>query len=173
MPEALDDQPGAGGRLHPTLEHLGFLVGRWHGLGVGGYVGTEDFRFEQEVEFSHDGRPFLAYASKSWLIGPEGGRLAQGASETGWWRPGAEPREVEVLLAHHTGTVEIYLGTVAFTRVELVTDVVARTHTAKDVTAVKRLYGLVEGDLAYAVDMAAEGHALRSHLSARLHRRDD
>jgi hypothetical protein len=32
----------------------------------------------------------------------------------------------------------------------------------------KRLYGLVDGDLAYAVDMAAEGHPLQAHFSARL-----
>ncbi|MBA3620530.1 MAG: FABP family protein, partial [Acidothermales bacterium] len=53
-------------------------------------------------------------------------------------------------------------------RVELVTDVVARTRTAKEVTAGHRLYGLVDGDLLWAYDMAAQGQPLQSHLSARL-----
>ena len=98
------------------------------------------------------------------------------ASEVGWWRPGAEPRSVEVMLAHHTGVVEIYLGEVAFSKVELATDVVARTETAKEVSGFKRLYGLVGGedggekDLAYAIDMAAVGQPLQAHLSARLAR---
>jgi len=46
--------------------------------------------------------------------------------------------------------------------------VTVRTATARTVERSERLYGLVEGDLAYAVDMAAEGHPLTPHLSARL-----
>ncbi len=62
----------------------------------------------------------------------------------------------------------------AFNRVEMVTDLVARTSTAKEVSGLKRLYGLIGGedgrerDLAYAIDMAAVGQPLQSHLSARL-----
>ena len=49
-------------------------------------------------------------------------------------------------------------------------DAVVRTESAKEVTAGKRLYGLVEGDLAYAYDMAAVGQPLQAHTSARLSR---
>jgi hypothetical protein len=52
--------------------------------------------------------------------------------------------------------------------VELVTDAVMRTSTAKEVNSGHRLFGIVEGDLLYAHDMAAMGHPLTSHLSARL-----
>lgn len=156
--------------LHPSLEHLAFLVGEWQGLGVVGYPTITEARYEQEVSFSHDGRPFLAYISKTWLIDDEGARIRPSGVETGFWRPGKEPRDVEVLLAHPTGIVEVYVGEVAFTRIELTSEVVARTETAKEVTAFTRLYGLVEGDLAYAVDMAAVGQPLQPHLSARLAR---
>ena len=50
------------------------------------------------------------------------------------------------------------------------TDAVARTETAKEYTAGKRLYGNVEGDLLYAYDMAAVGQPLQPHLWARLQR---
>jgi hypothetical protein len=169
-----DEQQPTSPVLHEALEHLGFLVGTWHGLGVVGYPTIEEARYEQEVVFSHDGRPFLHYASRSWIVDDAGERVRPAASEVGWWRPGAEPRSVEVVLAHHTGVVEVYVGEVAFTRVELATDVVARTATAKEVNANRRLYGLVGGedgaerDLAYAVDMAAVGQPLQPHLSARL-----
>ncbi|MGZ6792643.1 MAG: FABP family protein [Mycobacteriales bacterium] len=156
--------------LHPSLEHLAFLVGEWQGLGVVGYPTITEARYEQEVSFSHDGRPFLAYISKTWLIDDEGARIRPSGVETGFWRPGREPRDVEVLLAHPTGIVEVYVGEVAFSRIELTSEVVARTETAKEVTAFTRLYGLVEGDLAYAVDMAAVGQPLQPHLSARLAR---
>ncbi len=50
------------------------------------------------------------------------------------------------------------------------TDAIVRTESAKEVTAGKRLYGNVEGDLLYAYDMAAMGQALQPHLWARLKR---
>jgi hypothetical protein len=74
------------------------------------------------------------------------------------------------MLAHPTGIVEIYLGEVTGSRIEMATDLVARTATAKEVTAGHRLYGLAAGDLAYAYDMAAMGQPLQPHLSAQLKR---
>ena len=50
------------------------------------------------------------------------------------------------------------------------TDAVARTETAKEYSAGKRLYGNVEGDLLYAFDMAAVGEELQPHTWARLQR---
>ena len=77
---------------------------------------------------------------------------------------------LEVLLVHPTGFAEIYLGSVQGPRIDLATDMVARTSTAKEYSAATRLYGLVEGDLLWAMDMAAVGQPLTSHASARLKR---
>ena len=55
-------------------------------------------------------------------------------------------------------------------KLELKTDAVARTESAKEVAAGHRLYGNVEGDLLYAYDMAAVGQPLQPHLWARLQR---
>ena len=46
----------------------------------------------------------------------------------------------------------------------------ARTATAKEYVAGKRLYGYVEGDLLYAYDMAAMGQELQPHTHAQLAR---
>jgi hypothetical protein len=48
--------------------------------------------------------------------------------------------------------------------------VVARTETAKEYSAATRIYGLVAGDLLWAMDMAAVGNPLTSHASAQLKR---
>lgn len=157
--------------LHPSLLGLVPLVGVWRGIGKGGYPTIEDFDYGQQVVFAHDGRGFLRYESRAWILGPDGSPQRPSAREVGWWRPGAGQDELEVLLAHPTGIVEIYLGRATGTaRWELSTDVVARTATAKEVTANHRLYGIVDGALMYAVDMAAVGQPLQPHLSARLER---
>lgn len=172
--------------LPTPLIPLAWLIGKWAGAGVIGYPTIEEARFGQEIEFSHDGRPFLSYRSQTWLLDDDGNQTRPLATETGFWRPvtatvghaddapidgaGSTGTELEVLLAHPTGFVEIYLGTVNGPRIDLATDLVARTATAKEYTAASRLYGLVESDLLWAMDMAAMGQPLQSHASARLKR---
>jgi len=157
--------------LHPALLPFLPLIGVWRGTGQGGYPTLEaDFAYGQQVRFAHDGRPFLSYESRSWLLGPDGAVIRPAAREVGWWRPG-DGGAFELLLAHPSGFVEIYYGTSkTTTRWELSTDLVARTRTAKEVSGNHRLYGIVEGELMYAVDMAAVGQPLQPHLSARLSR---
>ncbi|MFI6320961.1 FABP family protein [Nonomuraea sp. NPDC050556] len=153
--------------VHPDLEPIAFLLGRWEGAGVGGYPTIESFNFGQEIEFGHNGKPFLTYTSRAWLLDADGNRVRPLATETGFWRIQPE-RQIELLLAHPTGIVEIYVGEVVFHKIELQTDVVARTASAKEYTAGHRLYGLVNGNLMWAYDMAAEGQPLTSHMSAEL-----
>jgi hypothetical protein len=78
--------------------------------------------------------------------------------------------ELEVLLATPTGIMELHVGRVTGHQVELATDAVLRTATAKEVTAGRRLYGIVDGALLYAQEMAAVGQPMTPHLSARLTR---
>ena len=155
--------------LHPDLKSLSFLLGRWEGAGIGGYPTIESFRFGQEITFGHNGKPFLSFVSRTWLLDADGKPGRPLATETGFWRPQPAGR-LEVMLAHPTGIVEIYLGEVTGTKIELATDVVASTASAKEVRGGRRLYGLVGADLAYAYDMAAVGQPLQPHISAQLNR---
>jgi len=163
------DDLRSGPNLHEDLLGLLPFVGTWRGTGKGGYPTIEDFDYAQEVRFSHDGRPFLAYESRAWIIDAQGRPVRPAAREVGWWRPQPDDA-VEVLLAHPTGIVEVYVGQIDGLKVELSTDAVVRTASAKPVAANHRLYGLVDGELLYAVDMAAMSHDLTPHLSARLAR---
>jgi hypothetical protein len=170
-----DTEPGPGTELdrdtelHPAVAPLRFLTGRWEGAGVVGYPTIESANFGQEISFSHNGKPYLIYSSRTWLLDSEGRIGRPLALESGFWRllPDAQ---LEVLLVHPTGISEIYLGTVSGTTIEMATDAVVRTSTAKEVTAGRRLYGLIGADLGYAYDMAAVGQPLQPHVSAQLKR---
>ena len=154
---------------HASLGPLLFLLGRWEGAGVGGYPTIEGFRFGQEISFSHNGKPYLIYTSRTWLLDDAGNIGRPLAMESGFWRP--QPgNQLEVLLAHPTGLVEVYLGEISGTKIEMATDAVVRTSSAKEVTAGRRLYGMIGADLGYAYDMAAVGQPLQAHLSAQLKR---
>jgi hypothetical protein len=161
--------------LHPALLGLLPFVGVWRGRGGGEYSTIEGFGFAQEIRFSHDGRPFLFYESRSWLLADDGTPIRPSHREVGFWRavPGPDGRaadEVEVLLTNPTGIMELYIGRIGNLRVELATDAVVRTVTAKEVTAGQRLYGIVDGALLYAHEMAAVGQPMAAHLSAKLNR---
>ena len=156
--------------LHPDLAPLAWLVGQWEGSGHGDYPTIDKFSFGHEVAFAHDGRPFLHYFSRTWLVDGESEPIRPAALETGFLRPRPDG-ELELVLAHHTGFAEVWYGRVDGAKIELATDVVARTSSAKDVSAGQRLYGLVEGDLLWTYDMAAEAQPLQSHLWGRLLRR--
>jgi THAP4-like, heme-binding beta-barrel domain len=155
--------------LHAEVMPLAFLLGHWQGNGHGDYPTIEKFSFAQELAFTHDGRPFLHYLSRTWLLDDEGNSVRPLAVETGFFRPQPDG-EVEVLLTHPTGVAEVYFGTIDGAKLELRTDAVARTASAKEYSAGHRLYGLVEGDLLWTFDMAAVGQPLQSHIWARLQR---
>ena len=156
---------------HPAIAPVSFLLGRWEGAGVLGYPTIQSANYGEEISFSHNGKPFLIYSSRTWLLEADGTIGRPSHMEVGFWRPQPD-NGLEVLITHPTGITEVYIGTITGTRIEMATDAVVRTATAKEVTAGKRLYGLVGEDLAYAYDMAAVGQQLQAHLSAQLKRVD-
>ena len=155
--------------LHPNCGPIAWLLGTWRGNGHGDYPTIEKYQFGQELIFTHDGRPFFHYMSRSWITDEQGNTVREGAIETGFIRC-PEQGKIEFLLTHNTGISEIWYGEAADGKLDLSTDAVVRTETAKEVVAGKRLYGNVNGELMYAYDMAAEGQALQPHLWARLKR---
>ena len=156
--------------LAEPVRPLAWLIGRWEGAGVLGYPTIESAHFGQEIEVTHDGRPFLKWESRAWILdSATGERVRPAAVESGYWRPQPDG-EVELLLVHPTGILELYYGTIEPARIQLKTDGVMRSPRAKEYNAATRMYGLVESQLMWAMDMAAVGQELQSHLSATLKR---
>lgn len=156
--------------LNPALTALGWLVGRWEGTGNGTDHEGNDFEFEQRIDFSHNGGPYLYYASQTFRLVDEGAEPQPLGMETGFWWP-KDDASLEVVLASSDGWTEVLVGKIQVTRIDLLTDAVVRTASAHVThSAGQRLYGKVEGDLMYALDRATSQHELRPHMWARLRR---
>jgi len=183
------------GDLAPEAYPLAWLLGRWHGEGVVAYPGIEETVITQDVVFDHDGGPYLRYESTLRLVvapddgsalvpGPDGEVEAVDAdapgpvwsTESGYWRvpPERDPalpadrHPLEVLLTDPAGHLSLYVGSTGNGRVDLVSDLIARTASAAEITAATRMYGYVQGELMWAWDLAAFGQGLQSYASARL-----
>lgn len=182
------------------LAPLSWLIGVWEGTGIVHYnhgETTETLEFGQRVSFSHDGLPYLNYASSTWrlsdgishvsemgywrisrpatpgdpgpgMLGPVGDRPYRNASDVELLRNEDDGFDVEASIVHPEGVTELYLGQVRQARIDLATDAVVRTAGAKEYAAATRLYGFVEGHLLWAWDIAALGRPLASHASGRL-----
>lgn len=154
--------------IHEDIRPLAWLIGRWEGAGVVGYPSMSSRNFGQEIIVEHDGRPFLRWQTRSWLLLEDGTVERPAAMEMGFWRMAGG--EAELLLTHPTGIVELYFGTAESAKIELRTDGVLRSSHAKEYNAASRLYGLVNSNLLWAMDMAATGHPMTAHASAELKR---
>ena len=160
-----------GAPLHDDLLALLPLLGVWRGHGEGVVPRTqEQFRFRQEIVFSHDGRPFLTYESRSWIVDDADANIRPGARERGFWRPGPGPDDFAVVLAVASGFAMLFTGTVGDLRWELGSAAVVDAPGAKDVVGERRLYALVGDGLGYATELAAMGLDYRPHLTAQLDR---
>ncbi|MGV8969904.1 MAG: FABP family protein [Microbacteriaceae bacterium] len=161
---------------------------------------VREHEFGQRLSFTHDGLGYLNYTSYTWALsndnsphvaetgywrlsrpaheGDNGPGLLPGSGDKPY--PNAETVEtlrnsaggfdIEVSIVHPGGVSELYVGQVNGPRIDLATDAVLRTANSKPYTAATRLYGLVEGKLLWAWDIAALGNDLRTHASGTLTR---
>ena len=177
------------------LTPLAFLVGKWEGAGKV-VVGEVEIPITQVVTFEHDGHSALKYSSTTSLedgsllpseLGYWRIKRARGVEEYG---PGLLPPKeathiklhedleqyrhedggflIQVSMLYPNGMAELYKGEVLKGRIQLATEHGAAFEGAKVYNHSKRLYGVVNGNLLWAWDVAfAKGQA-ESHASAEL-----
>jgi hypothetical protein len=168
VPDSTDLRAGAA--VSDALLAVLALVGVWEGTGAGVVPSTgERFSYRQRATFAHDGRPFLVYDSRAWLVREDGSTIRPAFRERGFWRPGTGLDDVEVVLADAAGLVEVFVGVAGDNRWELMTATVSGTPSARAVSAERRLYAVLDDTLAYATELDT-GAGLAAHLNARLTR---
>jgi hypothetical protein len=181
------------------LTPFAFLIGSWKGSGVISY-GAGDTEFLQSVKFTPlvggkleyqadvtdlSGKPISSERGYWMLSRPNnesdaGPGLLPGSGVSAitvredleLWRNKSGGFDIEALIIQPTGVAELYFGEIKGARIDIATDAVLRSPNAKEYASGKRMWGLVEGALLWAWDMAALGNPLRSHASARLLRND-
>lgn len=149
--------------LHEQCEPLAILLGTWVGDGAGAWEGVEPFRFREELTFTHNGKPFVSYTSRTW--DPVDDRPMH--SESGYLRP-TGGGAVELIVAQPTGLVEVSEGVVTEATLELASVSIVGSSTAKPVTDLRRSYLVVDRLLTYEIRMATPRVELRWHLTGEL-----
>ena len=155
--------------VHPALGLLAGLVGTWTGTGEGHYPTIAPFAYGETVVFGASGRPFLAYAQRTWRAGTE----APLHAESGWLRGPTDGR-AELVVAQPTGLAEASVLTVGADDGAVVLDgartPLLRSPGARPVVDVRRRFVLDGDELRYDLWMTWAGHDDAHHLRAVLRR---
>ena len=142
------------------------LTGAWSGEGRGWYPTIAEFRYREEAVFRPvPGKPVVAYTQRTFHA--DDGRPLHG--ETGYWRVTATG-EIELLLAHANGFVEVAEVTVDEDTFSTTSISLTGSPSAKPVTGLQRLITVHGDELRYELQMEAVGLPLQGHLEARLTR---
>jgi hypothetical protein len=146
---------------HPFAE----LAGRWRGKGEGSYPTIDPFSYDEElVVETVPNRPIAHWRSRT----IDGTTAEPRHGESGFLR--ATPAGIEFVVAHSFGIVETSSGSFADGVLDLASEMLAGSASAKQVDRVDRRYQLVGDTLGYTMSMAAVGERLTHHLQATLQR---
>jgi hypothetical protein len=162
--------------LHPALSPLVWLIGVWEGPGhiPAAEQGQDPDPAYLELLCEPADGAQLEYHLRLTAVGRDGEQGAELGRETGWLRVSVaqaeHEAEVELLVAHERGFIEVSVGRVSGGRIELTSDLVASTPSGTTVGALQRLYGIHNSQLLVAVDEAT-GDGLSSRYWGQLDRR--
>jgi hypothetical protein len=129
-------------------------------------------RLVAELGYWRLSRPATDADAGPGLLPPTAAPVARGAEYIERLRNADGGFDIEAALVHADGVSELYLGQIKGPRIDIATDAVVRPAGAKNYAAATRMYGLVDGHLLWAWDIAALGYELAAHASARLARAD-
>jgi hypothetical protein len=159
---------------HDGTSHLQYSCNVWLLPGDADAVEGEDppqpRQLFSEIGYWRLSRPLGDADDGPAMLPGTGAPIFQTADAVETLRNGHGAFDLEVLLVQPGGVSELYLGEIKGARIDLATDAVLRSATAKEYAAATRLYGLVDDHLLWAWDIAALGQDLRTHASGRLAR---
>ena len=115
------------------LGPLAGFAGLWRGKGAGHYATIDSFTYDEELELTPSGKPFLFYRSKTQA--PDGSRAMH--TETGYLRLAGRDH-IELLVAQPTGFLELQRAPASTSVLDFTQHVLGVSPDAKQVHAVRR-----------------------------------
>jgi hypothetical protein len=158
---------------HDGGDYLNYSANAWL-IGDGDGSGEDEQRtpLVAEIGFWRLVRPTLDGDAGPGLLPPPGTSPARTVDDVELLRTPQGGFDIEAAIVHSDGVSELYLGQISGPRIDIATDAVVRPAHVRPYAAATRMYGLVDGHLLWAWDVAALGHELAAHASARLARVD-
>ncbi|MDZ8276972.1 FABP family protein [Microbacterium aquimaris] len=150
---------------HDGGDHLTYSADAW----TAGPA-AERIPLVSEVGFWRLDRPAVDTDAGPALLPPRSTAPTRTADDVEKLRNAEGGFDIQAQIVHSDGIGELYLGQITGPRIDLATDAVVRPAGAREYAAATRMYGLVDGHLLWAWDIAALGTDLRSQASARLAR---
>jgi hypothetical protein len=158
---------------HDGGDYLNYSANAWLvGDGSGDQEGQERTPLVAEIGFWRLVRPTLDGDAGPGLLPAPGTSPTRTVDDVELLRTPQGGFDIEAAIVHSDGVSELYLGQISGPRIDIATDAVVRPAQARAYSAATRMYGLVDGHLLWAWDVAALGHELAAHASARLARVD-
>jgi hypothetical protein len=134
-------------------------------------LGEDERILPSELGYWRLARPFEAADHGPGLLPGVGARSISSHDDLEGLRNADGGFNIEASIIHPSGISEHYLGHVKQGRIDLATGVgSSRPVNSPEYSGATRIFGLVEGALLWAWDIAALGNPLTSHASARLER---
>ncbi|GAA1994917.1 FABP family protein [Microbacterium pumilum] len=155
---------------HDGGDYLNYSASAWLGPPADADADAQPTLLVAEVGYWRLARPSTDADAGPGLLPPATQRTPRTADDVEALRNADGGFDIEVPIVHADGVTELYLGQIKGPRIDIATDAVVRPATAKTYAAASRMYGLVDGHLLWAWDMAALGRELAAHASARLAR---
>lgn len=150
--------------VHPSAGPLSFLIGKWRGEGSGVFHSVDDFFFQEEITFSHIGRPWLIYQQRAWSTVDQ----TPLHTEMGFWRM-IDETTINTFIALTAG-VDFSEGQLSENSIDLVSTASPMAHGVETVSHLKREYVVAGDTLDYLVWMETDRQPKVRHLEASLRR---
>jgi hypothetical protein len=162
----------SGPEINPLILSMLPLVGEWHGDGLQVDPDSGETReVGLQIGIAHDGRPFVSYEQRMWLIRYRGGDAPHPFQrERGFWRRGFGQDAIEVTLADPEGGVHTLTGVAGDARYELASEQRLATPTGRVPLRETRMYAVLRDRLLIVTERQSDDGGWEPLLNASLRR---